>query len=271
MALLLDASGELVNHGSNAAVDGVGGGACTILAWVKIVTDGYDRVIASKTSGIGTNGFKFHIEGEPTDPFTGRGAIRFLRGGSGTQELYLSNYNRVLASQGWRFVAVACSAFTTAGGTDLFYGGLTEWAIEEASYVTTTDGSGTYGSDAASDLIAGNVSGGGEFLAGHLARLAIYNRKFTLAQVREHQFDWWPRAGCKLLIEHDRAGKQFDQSGFLNHGTITGATLSEHMPLRQRGADGYPYPLRRVGMSIAAGSTFGGLYYQHYYRTVVAA
>jgi lysophospholipase L1-like esterase len=113
-------------------------------------------------------------------------------------------------------------------GVDLFYGDLATPVVEESSYFTSNDGSGTYGSDAASNAFVGGDSATLNFI-GDIGWVRVFNRKLTLAEIQLEQYSKRPMTtGCVLDSEYHGTGTQMDRSGNGNNGTVTGASVADH-------------------------------------------
>lgn len=224
MALNFSAGTHRVDHGSGATIDDLS--TLTIVAWVRRTADVANQIVYTK-GWVGTSAGILCMVEQNTGPTT-NGHLRLLRGGTSFSD-YQTASGRVPLNT-WTCVAVAASAFATASGVDLFYGDLSTPVVEETSYFASTDGSGSYGSDAAaSALVGGDASTN---FSGDIALVRVFNRKLTLDEIQREQYSLRAvTTGCVIDAEFHGTGTQMDRSGTGNNGTVTGAAASDHPPL----------------------------------------
>ena len=210
-----------VNIGSGASIDNLD--PVTILAWVYVTTLTQNRTIYCKG---------------PSGSF--RTLLR-LGDGSGNVQMAvlrtaLTNYitnDAPIAADSWRLVAATFDSTAGAGEiANIYVGSLAANAVESA-YGTATDGSGTVTDDAANNAFWGNSATVDAPLQGRIAYCAVVDRVMTLAEIQSWQ--WRPRvvSGCVDFhaLGFAGTGTQPDWSGNSNAGTVTGATVSDHVPL----------------------------------------
>lgn len=227
------ATSDRVNHGSGAALDDLD--PFTVILWVYPTTLTAGRRLYSKNTAGGAVVKNLRLEsGGNLGTFVSR---------SGSPNNYLTS-DAPLSTDKWHCVAWAFDSAAAAGETTSLYTGDLTSALAERSYATASDGAGTYGSDATADLVVGN-RGDNLTMAfeGRIARVAVYDRALTLGELRALQFApaaRWNAPGCVLLADYHGTGTQPDYSGNGNAGTVTGATVSAHVPLGPAfGADGH--------------------------------
>jgi hypothetical protein len=160
----------------------------------------------------------------------------------------------------WNYVGFTFDIAGSANEVIQIYKGNLTTVAAEISYAYRTDGSGTLNSDAAANFSIGNASGYGAAWPGTIAWFAHWNRVLTLAEVVEQQFNPHVTSGCVLFMHlgYNGTGTQPDWSGNGNNGTVTSATVSDHVPLgpmlRTRRRSGYV-----VGGTIYTKSVSGSL------------
>lgn len=137
----------------------------------------------------------------------------------------------------WHFVAVTWDSAGGAGQQiNIYVGNLTAAAAERA-YGTTTDCVGSVVSPAGGQFTVGNRASPGSTnvaFQGRIAWASFWNRTLTLAEIQQHQFRPFCNQtnGCVLFAEYGWAGTgtQPDLSGNGSNGTVTGATVANHVP-----------------------------------------
>ena len=152
----------------------------------------------------------------------------------------LLRYNSVSASfdttgverplNAWKFIAVTNLA--ADGGPRLYHGSLTANAVE-ASYSSRVGGSGTFETPSGNFLV-GNSSALTEAFVGRIGVTLVWPATtLTLVQIIDQQWHPHVTAGCKLFVHYGFNGTstQLDWSGTGNAGTVTGATVANHIPL----------------------------------------
>lgn len=117
------------------------------------------------------------------------------------------------------------------------YAGTPAAPMTEATYSTTTDGSGATASDAATSLQLCNVFATDNSCKGDVWAMQLVSGVLTVEdgrrwQQRAAQNPPMPGVRGAWLLGRNGTGVVFDRSGFNNHGTITGAIpVSEALPL----------------------------------------
>lgn len=219
MALtLVDNSTDNVNYGSGSGLDSPTLTAATLMFWVypTTVANALRQVIGKK--GAANTGW-----------------VVVKRGADGTNWAFL--VDRATTDAGvditgvqanvWQYMAYSWNV----GATDFhsYLGTLSAVATEISAGVAT--GSGAQVDDSAESLIVGQ---GNQNATGmRMGIVQIVNRVLTLAEIQHLQFHPYPIPGT-VLYTHlglTGTGTQPDWSGNGNTGTVTGATVSEHVPL----------------------------------------
>jgi hypothetical protein len=211
------AATDRVDVGTDASLDNLNTG--TILVWAYATSiRSTDRFMNKGASG---NINSFVLNGTS-------GALQHAK--QGTSSCTKITSTTPFAANQWNFVAVAYQFGTTNGG--IYHGTLTTTATLQA--LATNNTGATVGDDGASNYFIGGNSTANNF-TGRIARIQHFNVLLTAAQITALQFN--PRvnlAGCVLWIELgiDGVGTQPNLCGnSANNGTVTGATVGDHVPL----------------------------------------
>lgn len=224
-SLSFSGSTDQVDFGSAALLDNINTG--TYFVWLKNDAFAAFEQLINKGNAAGTR----HRLG-----FAGAGApdnFRFLIQRA-TTPLEIISSDTPFVSNTWQCVAVT---FDSGGGsTDqkLYVGSLTAPIAEVSSYSIQQAGSGAVGDDSGDSLLIGNTNQNNVW-TGQIAVVAIWNRVLTAAEIRAQQFRPFCKAsdGCVLFTHLGWAGTgtQPDLSGNGNNGTVTGASLADHVPI----------------------------------------
>lgn len=240
-----------VNHGSAASIDNLAQSAngMTICQWVYRTANGVNQTLCSK-DGAGTTGFNFLINNDQAE-----GGLRFIVFRSSVTDFQSSGGEVALNT--WTFVAVT---FDDSLGTeaDIYTGTLTSMA-SEVSYAVTTSGSGTPTDDSSIDLYVGNVvRANTNPIAGRIATTRVWNRRLTLAEIQQTQFDHFTQNSGSVInsIYNNPSLTQPDLSGNGNNGTVTGAAQANHVPIGApfRGDAWVPYIVSATQYELIANS-----------------
>jgi hypothetical protein len=150
-----------------------------------------------------------------------------------TNCIYATN-NANLVLNAWQYICATIDQAGGAGQVVNVYKGTRDAAATECTYATAQDGSGAFSSNSGVTAFAGD-NGGGEAAGCRIANLRVWpNVILTADQIVSHQWRMLPVvAGCKLWTEYGYNGTstQPDWSGNGNAGTVTGATVGDHVPL----------------------------------------
>ena len=218
-----------VDHGDAASVQNLN--VATYLFWVKISTLVAGDRICQK--GLGANFYLMDVTGAGSDLLEfsiNRGTLSQL------SSALFTNFANWPGTGAWAFMAVVCDTGGADGDQKLYIGSLTGSATEPSSYDNQRVGSGTVGDNSGSNLVMGNRTNDNVELAGDIAWGGLWNRVLTLGEIRAQQFRPHKTPGNVLFTRYgmNGAGLQIDESGFGNHGTVTGATLAQGPPLAGR-------------------------------------
>jgi hypothetical protein len=233
MALDFDsaASNRKVNHGSGATTDNIAGAAAgiTVWAWIYRTSDGGNQFIITKDNST-TTGWNFMVDNASAT----EGRLRFIVWRTTRTDFY--SVGGIVPPNTWTFVA---ATYDTALGTpmDLYSGALATVPTEVSGYTFTQNGSGSHGTDAASDLRVGNAQRTDNTpFRGRIARGGAIARRLTLAEIQ----DLWSRsrwlgtpmranvANTFLLFDYINTSNVTDLSGNGNNGTVTSAVDADH-------------------------------------------
>lgn len=138
-----------------------------------------------------------------------------------------------LATGSWQFAA---STFDESDGPRIFTGGLASTASEPA-YASRTVGAGTSSADSGSPFCVGNIEGGGSTFGyqGRLAVFAHFRRRMSLQEIIAWQYRPYVDADCDIFMQlgWNGTGTQPNLTSLGNgiNGTVTGATVGDHVPL----------------------------------------
>lgn len=131
----------------------------------------------------------------------------------------------------WSCVAMT---YSEANGIKMFTGTLAT-AMAEVSYASQVTGSGATGDDSANAQEFGGRSTGGANanFPGYIAVASICNAEMSLAEIQRQQFRPQITSSCVCYqhLGYNGTGTQADWSGNLNNGTVTVATITQHVPL----------------------------------------
>lgn len=152
-------------------------------------------------------------------------ATRRRGGGGAANSNYISNNTPLSTVNQWYFVA-----WVYAGaGAHIYVGNETTLATE-VTYGTAQAGSSTPVDDSAVSALIGNENAAtpASTWNGQIAHVSVWNVGLTLAQVQEQQVFPHLYAGNIgfYKLDADTGTTEVDQSGFLNLGIVTGATVA---------------------------------------------
>lgn len=239
MALNFGTSDSGVIHGSGSAIDNLT--KQTFVAWIKPTTFGTNRYIWSKFSDKPL----FRINNIS-------GNLRLIKSRDKGQLDYTTTTS--LTTGVWQFVAYTIDQSLGSGLAHIYTGKL-NLVPQEASYSTTTDGSGTFFSDGGNAAYAGNRSNLDRSLRGEIGALALFDRVLSLGELKA----WWMKPhvmpGCVFAANYFTTTTLTDISGNGFNGTLAGfnkPTHADHLPL------GPALGLDRWSSHALAGSPPGG-------------
>lgn len=213
-SLLFDANDEQVDFGSDASLDDIHAG--TIIALVYPVTLAVGNRLTWKGTGGGSSIHSLLQLNNSGDLWN---AIQ----GSGTQ-FDIKTSDAPLTTDEWNWIAITFSFPST--GT-IYRGDRTAKPV--ASTMNNTNGTGSAGSDAATNLLVGNQSNGTQAWDGRIGFLhVIRTTLLTLPQLVTQWGHPWPVANTELFAVMGQNGLTNVQDLSLNGnvGTIANATLA---------------------------------------------
>lgn len=215
---------DRVSHGTSGLANiGVG----TLMLWIypDDVANSF-RVPASKNNTLGTVGWTLY---RPTADGT---IFRFdlVRA---TTALQIWSVTATITSGAWQFIGVSWNTGGANGDQRMVRGTLTTLAAE-VSYATQLVGSGAQVDDTAQAYMIGNQNTA-HSIPGRIAIATLYGGvALSVAEMQSWQFR--PRvlnSSCLQFTYYGFAGTstQPDWSGGGRNGTVTGATVADHVPL----------------------------------------
>ena len=196
--------------------------AFSVLAWVYKTADTNGRRIWHKGSG-NLKTFFLHFAAGGNDF-----AVFVARATTSSDTISVTG---VLPDNEWS--CVACTYDESDGGR-LFKGSLTA-TIAEVSYSSRIVGSGTSSDDSGTAHIVGNDSTNVQAFPGRIARLAHFKRRMTAQEIIAWQFRPYTDADADIYMDLGYTGTSTQPNltslGTGINGTVTGATVSDHVPL----------------------------------------
>lgn len=224
-----DDSTDQINHGSGSTLDNLV--PATILMWVKpsVISVGF-RSILSKTSG-GSGWALYSHEFNDFWAFDISGTV----------------YNRVffddVMTTDWQSIAITWERDVIAPAA---YRGTLTTALSD---ITNTSSTGSGGFDDSAATLFTGTNFDGNTIGMSLALLMIWNRILTIGELEAQRWRPHKNNGCVFFAHYgfNGTGTQPDWSGNGNSGTVTGATVSPHVPL------GPPFGFSNTILSILAG------------------
>jgi hypothetical protein len=223
--------------------------AWTWVLWVYITTLTNFRHFFGKGSGV-AGGYRCY------EPGGGNNDQVRLDLARATTDLGVATDNADLTTNKWWCIAVTFDAGASAGELVHIYRGDLTAALTECTYGTYGEGAGAVQSDAGEDIDIANNEAFGSALQGRVAIAALFNRALSQQELVAWQFRPRVLGGCVGFwqLGWNGTGTQPDWSGNGNSGTVTGATVADHVPLgrwRRRGVLHVP--------SIQTATSLGGV------------
>lgn len=221
---------DQVNHGSASNLDDVAVG--TYLFWIW-----WDALPSAVRSLLGKSERRIiHSHWGSTGDYTA-----FIIDGTNKVE-FAANIG---ATAAWYCVAFTWDTSLGSGYGSIYRGSLTGlMASQTLTWETKVAG----GTDAGGDLLIGRDSNANTSLDGKIALFAHWGVRLTLDELIQQQYRLMPVVRTdpsELLVfcnyGFSGTGVQRDWSGNSNDGTVTGATVAPHVPLRISRGVGAPY------------------------------
>ena len=204
--------------------------AFSCLFWIYPTSDtGQNRKLYTKSAGSFPKVFRFHNSNNARN-------VHFQIPRTTTEANFAValSVNDVLTANEWQFYAGTYDdSGSDAASTINIYRGLLNSTAAEVTYATHNAGSGSTENDSGNDLFYG-ASAVNQTLLGYCAIFALVARYLSLQEVISWQ--WNPRVIADTRIfqiyGYNGTSTQPDWSGNGNSGTVTGATVAGHVPLR---------------------------------------
>lgn len=222
MSLYFSADTDLVNLGSSASLDNLS--AATVAAWVNMdtISDATEPRLYNKA---GTQRFALVFNATQFG-FEYSRSTTICRAKAAFANLPALDIAK------WCFLACVMNSAGVNSDQQVFVGSLTSAVTEASAYDLQGVGSGTH-DDAGADALIGHNTAAGSSIDGFVAWMGIWNRALTLGELQAQQFHPHVTAGCVGFyhLGWTGTGTQPDWSGNENVGTVTGATVGNHVPL----------------------------------------
>lgn len=221
MALLFSGT-QRVEHVSTPSLDGLD--SITVMAWyMALSTASGAYSLFSKSDDPAGNYFFANrpaVHSGPND-------WQYYRSRSGTPTIARSNGNIVQANR-WEWI---CFLDSDGAAPEILHGTLTTPAAEIASYYTRQTGVGAPVGTLGRPVNVGNADDYSQPF-GVIAFFALYDRRMSQAEALAHQYRPWPAPGAVLFTHMLGTDGVRDLSPYGNHGTVAGATVTDHAPYR---------------------------------------
>lgn len=214
--------------GSDATLDNITSGA--ILMWIYVDSYISARRFYQKAGTAGTRKDLFFFTAGGGDVFN----LFWARGVADLKvQGLLANYAHYGAGK-WLFLVTLFDIAGANGDQIILIGDLSNVAAEPSAYTQQQVGSGAMGDDSASDASIGDIAGGNLSFDGKIATFQLISgRAVSIAEAISLQ--WHPRVVANTVafyhLGYNGVGTQPDWSGNGNAGTVTGATVADHVPL----------------------------------------
>jgi hypothetical protein len=215
--------------GSAAALDDMAQG--TALFWVKLTTvspaSAFLKLFDKRQSGVTSLGIN------PSSPGPNVLSLFVQRATTNLNVTAAPGNFAALGTGKWVFIVAVWDTNGANGDQKLYVGDRATPAAEPSSYTVQTVGSGAITTNGTGNMFLGNRDNGGQPLEGDIAISQIVNRIMTQGEIRALQ--WQPMWVSGTIARHVHGWNGTtnvpDLSGNGNTGTITGATVSAHVPL----------------------------------------
>jgi hypothetical protein len=228
MALTFSTSDTDVDHGSDASIDNME--TLSILAWIYPTTsDTTYRYVTMKHLFGSEGGFSLAVT-DQWDSATPESFGMYVADASGNSDNAWGATNSIVLNA-WNFIGATWAGVGNA--PVLYNGSLT--SIVTATTINNSSANMTGAvADASYNLLVGQHSNASSDFLGDIAIVYICEEVLTLGQIRKFQFR--PQivgTAPRLLTFYGfgGTGTQPDYSGNGNNGTVTGATVADHVPL----------------------------------------
>lgn len=238
MALTFGAAvSDRVDHGSSASLDKTQASILTVIMWVMVTTITNNRSFYEKqAAGIG-----------PLLRVQTSGGIHWNISTGATNSIADVVSGTIVVNE-WACLAATYDR-SDSQDVRVFKGTLAS-LIAECSYDSTSNSTDAW-DDSSASLFIGNRSTANSAIEGRIAYVTELNRRLSLAELQDWQFRPRVLSGCVLfsVYGYNGTGTQPDWSGTSNAGTVTGATVGDHVPIsfRRAGPLWVPYTVAAAG------------------------
>jgi len=226
-------TGDYVDHGSDSSLDDLAEGTLLIWGYKNAFGTGNFDYIYNKGAG-GNRRIAWFDQFSDPDQL----AAEFINI-IGRKIMLSANLSTLSNYSTGKWI---CFGFTynanvsTAAEQILFTGDLSNLVAEPSSYSSQANIAQSTSSDAATNLIIGNDPAGNLNFDGLIAQVILWNKQLSLAEIQAQQFSTKPVIYPQNVVLFSHYGfngtdTQPDWSGNGNNGTVTGATVADHVPL----------------------------------------
>lgn len=229
MALNFSSDSHYVNCGSAASLDNPT--ALTCLAWFYNTNgDTQDNCFILTKFKTSPDSYYTFVLGRQGQASGRRMAMEMARATTGLRAESTQNQ---WSNNTWHFGAWVMDSAGANADQKLYIGSLTAIAAEVSGYQTQRVGAGTLRDESTASLYIGNWDGSTPWWqpAGILAFVGLWRRALTLGEIQAQQFRPRPTADCVLFMHLSNASTVPDLSGNANNGTVSGASVVDHVPL----------------------------------------
>lgn len=230
MSLVFAAGANVVDFGNSAAIQSFAANAGTIIVWV------FPTDISGNTSFVRKSAANYTFNAGATTL-----QMNIPRASTGLLARVTTPNFPLYVINTWVYVAATYDVAGIDTDQKLFFGNLTNQVAEVSTYTSQQVGSGLVTDTSGSNLTVGNGLSNTVPFLGNYALVACWNRRLSLNELIQQQFRPYPSSGC-ILFSHlgfgVGTGTQWDLSGSGNVGTVTGASVADHVPIASMIIDG---------------------------------
>lgn len=195
--------------------------AFTVIGWFYKTADTAGRRLWDKGSG---NSKTLFLQFQAADDF----GLYVTRAGADADS---SSLTGAFPANQWMCIA---GTYDGADGPRLFAGSLTA-TVAETAYNFRIVGDGAEADDSGVAHIIGNSNALTQAFPGRIATFAHFRRRLTVQELIRWQFQPYTDADCDIFMELGYAGTGTQPNlvslGNGLNGTVTGATVADHVPL----------------------------------------
>lgn len=214
MARDFDGANDNINFGSDASIDSFT--SFTISMWLRADTaqNAFD-VIAQKTTAT-TNGWSLGMQ-----TFDSPDWLQFQTGWSGTTVDYARHYITAYTTGTLSHIVWTYDTSSDTNDPLCYMDGVSQTVTQHPTEVP----SGTYGADAASNMVVGETTGGSQDFDGVIGFFCYDNAVWDAAMVNRAR--WWGTPGGGVEVVHFMWTSDLNNKGTATaNGTATGTTVT---------------------------------------------